>query len=125
MNLVDESDLMALMEDKNAAVTPMPSPGASPIPSASPGVTPMPEVTPDNKNNTSGLVLLIVLVAALGVGAFFLFRARKSKRNVSGNTNISELDDFEFDDDETDKLISEPKPEETDLEKRKETEDDL
>jgi flagellar basal body-associated protein FliL len=94
LNLVDETDLLALIEDKKPApsttvtVTPEPAPVPKPIPE--------PE-----QNNTGTIVILLVLIAALGGGAFYYFKVLKPKQGATkGDTGVSELDEFNFDEDE-------------------------
>jgi hypothetical protein len=43
---------------------------------------------------------MLVLIAALGGGAFYYFKVLKPKQGTKGNTAVSELDDFDFDEDE-------------------------
>jgi flagellar basal body-associated protein FliL len=96
LNLVDEADLMALLEDAKQPAPVTPPAAVTPEPETEP--TPAPE--PEQKNNTGGLVILLVLVAALGGGAFYYFKVVKPKQGTKGNTAVSELDDFDFDEDE-------------------------
>jgi hypothetical protein len=95
LNLVDEADLLALMEDGEPA---KPAPAVTPEPEQPAAPEPGPE---PEKNNMGGLVILLVLIAALGGGAFYYFKVLKPKQNANkGSTAMSELDDFDFDADE-------------------------
>jgi flagellar basal body-associated protein FliL len=96
LNLVDEADLLALMEGQEppAPVTP-PAVVATPEPDAEQPIAPEPE----QKNSIGGILALVLLVGALGGGAYWFFKVRKPKQ-AAGGTNISELDDFDFDEDE-------------------------
>jgi hypothetical protein len=71
LNLVDEADLMALMEDEKT-VTPT-TPPAVTFPEPTPEQPTIPDKTPA-KSNAGGLVIMLVLVAALGGGAFYYFK---------------------------------------------------
>jgi hypothetical protein len=95
LNLVDEADLLALMEDGEPA---KPAPAVTPEPEQPVAPEPAPE---PEKSNMGGLVILLVLIAALGGGAFYYFKVLKPKQNANkGSTAVSELDDFDFDADE-------------------------
>jgi flagellar basal body-associated protein FliL len=95
LNLVDEADLLALIEDKTPS-TPSTTVTISPEP------TPTPEPTPEpKKSNTGSMLILLVLIAALGGGAFYYFKVLKPKQTAKkSDTAVSELDEFNFDPDE-------------------------
>jgi flagellar basal body-associated protein FliL len=105
LNMVDEADLLALIEDMDTIpaqptldpVTPEPTP-TEPEPEPT---EPEPE---DKKSGGMGGILLIVLVLAAGGGAFYYFKILKPKQAVQGGTDLAELDelDFEGDDDYSD-----------------------
>jgi len=91
LNLVDEADLLALLEDgkpaKPAPVTPVPEP-AQP--------TPEPE-----KGNSGKLLVMLLLVGALGGGAYYYFKVAKPKQGAK-NRAVPEYDEFDFDGDDPD-----------------------
>ncbi|MEG0864854.1 MAG: DUF4366 domain-containing protein [Oscillospiraceae bacterium] len=118
LNQVDEADLMALMEDEGGK---QPTPvcsctekcetgkvniacdlcktdtsrctGKQPTP-AEPEETEQPQ---KEKSNPAGLLLIFLVIAGLGGGAFYYFKVLKPKQSVKGNTN---LDDFDFEDED-------------------------
>jgi len=97
LNLVDEADLLAIIEGDNkqttATITPVET---TPEPTTTPEeTTPEPE-----KSNTGSMLIVILLLAALGGGAFYYFKVLKPKQGAKGNTQLSELDEFDFDEDE-------------------------
>lgn len=124
LNQVDEADLMALMEDEDGK---QPTPvcsctekcetgkvniacdlcktdtsgctGKQPAP-AEPEETEQPE---KEKSNPAGLLLIFLVIAGLGGGAFYYFKILKPKQSIKGNTDI---EDFDFEDDE-DEYINE------------------
>ena len=91
LNQVDEADLMALIDDEdklpqNSEVTPQPTPEPTPQPE--------PEQPKEEKSNTGGMLLMVLLLFAGIGGAFYYFKVLKPKQAVKGNTD---LDDFDFD----------------------------
>jgi flagellar basal body-associated protein FliL len=93
LNLVDEADLLAIMEGEKTV-----TPAAANTAPAEPEPTPEPatEPEPEKKSNMGGILVSVLLVAALGGGAFWFFKIRKPKA-ASGATPLSELDEFAFD----------------------------
>jgi len=97
LNLVDEADLLAIIEGDNKQTTVTTTPvETTPEPTTTPEeTTPEPE-----KSNTGSILMVILLLAALGGGAFYYFKVLKPKQSAKGNTQLSELDEFDFDEDE-------------------------
>jgi hypothetical protein len=94
LNLVDEADLLALMEDGEPAAPSVPEPAPEPEPE------PEPAPEPEKKSNTGGLLVALLLLMVLGGGALYYFKILKPKQNANkGDTGVSELDDFDFDTD--------------------------
>ena len=93
-NLVDESDLLAIMDgDKRQPFVPAPVEIAP---------EPLPEEEPEpKKNNTGTLLIMLLLVGTLGGGAFYYFKVLKPKHDAKGAV-MTELDEFIFDEDEDD-----------------------
>lgn len=92
LNLVDEADLMALIEDGKTETPPVVQPMPEPEP------TPEPELEPEPKKvSNMGGVLVLILILTLGGGAFYCFKVMKPKQSVRGSDT---LDDFDFEDDE-------------------------
>lgn len=125
LNLVDEADLLALLEDEgyevecdcetrcqpgevntdcpvcrtdlNACV------GEEPEPTPAPTVAPMTEQVPEESGNFNAATLLpIALIVVLGAGgAYYFLKVRKRKPDTSGATD---LDDYAFPDDDEDEV---------------------
>lgn len=97
LNMVDEADLLALIEDMDtipaqpAPITPEPQPDPEPV---------EPEPEPEKKDGMGGIILIVLTLAA-GGGAFYYFKILKPKQAVRGGTDLADLDelDFEGDDD--------------------------
>ena len=119
LNLVDEADLLALLEDEGYEVkcdctvkcapgevdTDCPvcrtdlneCAGAEPAPTPAPTTAPEPE-NEDGSGFNAAALLPIALIAVLGAGgAYYFLRVRKRKPDTSGTTD---LDDYDFPDDE-------------------------
>ena len=118
LNLVDEADLMALLEDDsqntpivcsctekctagkvntNCALCKMDMTNCAGK-EATPDETEQPdEPTPEKKNNVGGILILVLFLAAGGGGALWYFKLRKPKSSVKGG---DELDEFDFDEDD-------------------------
>lgn len=118
LNQVDEADLMALMEDEDGkqptavcSCTEKCETGKVNLScdlcktdtsrctgkEAAPTEPEETEQTQKEKSNPAGLLLIFLVIAGLGGGAFYYFKVLKPKQSVKGNTD---LDDFDFEDDE-------------------------
>ena len=135
LNLVDEADLMALIEDKDKKTEPPKVCTCSEkcetgkVKSDCPlcvndlnqcvGKTTKPaETAPEKKSNTGSLLLILLLIGGLG-GAFYFFKTLKSKQKTKGD--IDPLD-YDYDEDEDDNNATE---EEYETEDDAESEDDV
>lgn len=100
LNLVDEADLRALMEE-DGTLEPLPGEGAVPtVPEPEPEPTPEPETEveePVPVKSMNPVPILIVLLVILGGTGLWYFKLRKPKQSVKGSTN---LDEYSFDDDD-------------------------
>ena len=109
LNLVDETDLTALMEE-DGTLEPLPGEGAVPtVPEPEPEPTPEPETEeeePVPAKSMNPVPILIVLLVILGGGGLWYFKLRKPKPSVKGNTNLDEYS-FDDDDDYEEKLLVE------------------
>jgi len=96
LNLVDEADLLALIEDMDTAPAPVVTPTQ---PEPTPEPTPEPE--PEQKSGgMGGILILVLLIAAAGGGTFYYFKILKPKQSVKGSTDFDELE-FDDEDEET------------------------
>ncbi|MBQ9168413.1 MAG: DUF4366 domain-containing protein [Oscillospiraceae bacterium] len=121
LNLVDEADLFALLEDGETEEAPAVCSctdkcaagavntaceicmvnmsecvGKEPV-TAEPEPDTEPEEPQDEKETNTGMILLVVLILAAGGGAAFYFLVLKPKQN---KTVPAELDDFDLEDEE-------------------------
>lgn len=100
LNLVDEADLRALMEE-DGTLEPLPGEGAVPtVPEPEPEPTPEPETEveePVPAKSMNPVPILMVLLVILGGTGLWYFKLRKPKPSVKGHTN---LDEYSFDDDD-------------------------
>lgn len=110
LNQVNEADLMALLEDgqaeeKPAACTCAEKCQAGAVNTACPVCAvnmsecdgKAPEVEPEKESGSSGVLVLILLLAALGGGAFAYIKFIKPKQGAKVSTYP---DDYEFEDEE-------------------------
>ena len=132
LNQVDETDLMALMEEDGATTEEPPAVcsctdkcvagdvnTSCPIckvdmtkctgkesPPAEPQPTPPVSYPEPEENGGGNAIILFLILALLGGGAFYYFKVLKKAPNKGGH---SDLDDYDFgDDDEPDDTESEP-----------------
>lgn len=99
LNLVDEADLKALMEE-DGTLEPLPGEGAVPtIPEPEPEPTPEPEVIPEPEKTMNPIPIVMGFLILLGGAALWFFKLRKPKQSVKGSTN---LDEYTFDEDDDD-----------------------
>jgi len=101
LNMVDEADLLALLEDAEippqTPVIPTPEPEPEPLPE--------PEPAPEPKN--SGGLLLLLVILLIGGGAAYYFKLHKPRPAVKGSTDLDEYD-FDEDEDEDTEFVDEP-----------------
>ncbi|MCR6547063.1 DUF4366 domain-containing protein [Candidatus Saccharibacteria bacterium] len=114
LNMVDETDLLALIEDMDTVPqTPTVTPPADPEPDPQPTTEPEPE--PEKKGGAGGILIFLVVLVAAG-GAFYYFKIFKPKQAVQGGTDLSELDELDFDDGDDEYLSAEANEQEDDTE---------
>jgi len=101
LNLVDEYDLLAILEAEKKPATPPASISTTPAPEQ-PTTDPTPAEPEPKSSNTMGLLIMTLIIAAIGGGAFYYFKVLKPKQGGKKDKAVSELDEFDFDADEDD-----------------------
>ena len=139
LNLVDESDLLALIDEDSAPVCSCKDKceaGAvntacavcktnmtecmgkekatekTPEPDPTPDTTDSPDKDGGEKKSGSGLVVIVLLLLMAGGGALYWFKLRKKKPDTKGSVD---LDDYDYGDDEDEEYENEDEPEETEV----------
>ncbi len=139
LNMVDEADLMALMEDGTVepkvcsctdkcevgtvnADCPVCSTDKTKCTGKAPEVTePTDEPQPEKeKSNSIGILALLLVVGLVGGGAFYYFKVVKNKEKAQSNPNVNEYDYSDEDDEDEYEPVAEEQEETT-----KESEDDV
>ena len=119
LNQVDEADLMALMEDGEAAEAPpavcnctekceagavnlnCPVCGADRAKCTGREAEPeKPEQPEEKKNGMGGLVIFLVLTLLGGGAALYYFKVMKPRQDVKGGTDLEDFDFEDYDEDE-------------------------
>jgi hypothetical protein len=108
LNLVDESDLLALIEDGTTTAMPAATPApVEPEPPAAEPVSPEPEPASKPQVPLDIPVILgaVVLLALAGAGALLYIKVLRPKRGTkAGNPNDIDFENFDFDDDGPEEL---------------------
>ena len=124
LNQVDETDLMAIIEDGQTTPPPAVCNCTEKCKTGEVNTTcPVCSVTMNNctgkeaepeapaepekpKNSMSGLLILLVVGLLGGGAALYYFKVMKSKQNVKGSTDLDEFDFDEYDEDEPEEADS-------------------
>lgn len=133
LNLVDESDLLALIDREDSVpvcscankceagavnttcevcrANMTECAGKAAEPKKEPETTPEPDPEPEKKSGGSGLLVVALLIVLAGGGALYWFKLRKPKLQTKGP---ADLDDYDYgEDDEYEEYENEDEPEET------------
>lgn len=113
LNMVDEADLLALIEDMDTAPAQTIPVTLEPV-ELEPTAEPEPE--PEQKGGAGGILIFVVLLAVAGGGAYYYFKVLKPKQAVQGSTDLSELDELDFEGGDEDFLSAEANGQEDDTE---------
>lgn len=135
LNLVDESDLLALIDGEDSVpvcsctnkceagavntacevcrANMTECAGKAAEPKKEPETTPETDPEPEKKGGGSGLLVVALLIVLAGGGALYWFKLRKQKPQTKGS---ADLDDYDYgEDDEYEEYENEDEPEETEV----------
>jgi flagellar basal body-associated protein FliL len=108
LNLVDEYDLLQILQGEDFVPPPLPPDIADiagePEGEGENGETESgdtPEAQP-RENSMTGILIMVLVMAAIGGGAFYYFKVLKPKQGAKKPAVKNELDEFDFDADEDD-----------------------
>ncbi len=99
LNLVDEADLLALIEELPVEEAPTPPP----VVEETPPVVEEP-TTEKEKSNSSAILGIFLILGLAGGGAYYYFKVLKPKQDNTGATN---LDEYDFDDEDEELILDE------------------
>ena len=81
LNMVDEADLLALMDEED-----IPEPEPEPAPAPEPEPMPEPEPEPEKENGAGKFMLVLLVLAGIaGGGAYFWLKMQQKKREAEEN----------------------------------------
>ena len=81
LNMVDEADLLALMDEKD-----IPEPEPEPAPTPEPEPLPEPEPEPEKEDGAGKFMLVLLVLAGIaGGGAYFWLKMREKQREAEEN----------------------------------------
>ena len=105
MNLVDEADLLALMDEED-----IPQPEPEPEPDPEPEPEPMPEPEPEKEEGGAGkfMLALLVLAGIAGGGGYFWMKMQQKKREAEENKPDPDAD---YREDEEEIILPDGEPE--------------
>ena len=80
LNMVDEADLLALMDEKD-----IPEPEPEPAPTPEPEPMPESEPEPEKEDGAGKFVLVLLVLAGIAGGAYFWLKMQQKKREAEEN----------------------------------------
>jgi len=126
LNLVDEYALLQILQGEDFVEPPLPDFITPTVPTTDEPAEPEdePTATPRRNSNT-GLLLGLLVIAAVGGGAFYYFKVLKPKQGANKKGAVkSELDEFDFDESEDDLFSDRTDTDEPEFEEYEDTTDD-
>ncbi len=103
LNMVDEADLLALMDEED-----IPEPELEPAPAPEPEPMPEPEPEPEKEDGAGKFVLVLLVLAGIAGGAYFWLKMREKQREVEENKPDPDAD---YREDEEEIVLPEEEPE--------------
>ena len=103
LNMVDEADLIALMDEEDI---PEPEPEPAPAPETEP--LPEPEPEPEKEDGAGKFVLVLLVLAGIAGGAYFWLKMREKQREAEENKPDPDAD---YREDEEEIVLPEEEPE--------------
>ena len=103
LNMVDEADLLALMDEED-----IPEPEPEPAPAPEPEPMPEPEPEPEKEDGAGKFVLVLLVLAGIAGGAYFWLKMQQKKREAEENKPDPDAD---YREDEEEIVLPEEEPE--------------
>ena len=104
LNMVDEADLLALMDEED-----IPEPEPEPAPAPEPEPMPEPEPEPEKEDGAGKFVLVLLVLAGIaGGGAYFWLKMQQKKREAEENKPDPDAD---YREDEEEIVLPDGEPE--------------
>ena len=103
LNMVDEADLLALMDEED-----IPEPEPEPAPAPEPEPMPESEPEPEKEDGAGKFVLVLLVLAGIAGGAYFWLKMREKQREAEENKPDPDAD---YREDEEEIVLPEEEPE--------------